>query len=110
MKRNKGTGFLFFCFAALLLSSCGKGYQVRFTNYYIEEMDSVIVGNNKIVFTDVKPEAATGYKKLSKGDYAILFITKTKKKFTGTINVPTTGTGKRTIEIDGITQVAILEQ
>lgn len=104
------TGFLFFCFAVFFLSSCGKGYKVRFTNYYTEQMDSVIIGNNKIVFTTVLPEATTDFTTLSKGNYSVKFISKSKKVFNSTISIPKTGTGKRTIQIDGITQVSILEE
>ena len=83
---------------------------MRFTNYYIEQMDSVVVGNNKVVFKDVLPEATTEFNNLSKGDYNIRFVSKTKKRFTSKISIPKNGTGKRTIQIDGITQVSILEE
>lgn len=93
-----------------ILVSCDKGYQVRFTNFYIEPMDSVIVGNNKIVYKDVALETTTDYYKLAKGKYAIRFITKTKKNFYSSISIPSKGTGKRTIQIDGIEQVSIFEE
>jgi len=110
MRTLNSASFLTVCLAALLFTSCGKGYQVRFSNFYTEKMDSVVVGNNKIVFTGVKPESVTDFKKLSSGDYAILFITQSKKKFNSSISIPKTGTGNRTIQIDAIKQIAVLEQ
>jgi len=96
--------------AALALVSCDKGYEVRFTNYYIEPMDSVVVGTDKIVYKSVDLETTTDYYKLSKGKHAIRFVTKTKKKFYSSITIPSKGSGKRTIQIDGIEQVSIFEE
>ena len=73
-------------------------------------MDSVVVGNNKIVYKNVALETSTDYFDLSKGKYGITFITKTKKKFYSNITIPSKGTGKRTIQIDGIEQVSIFEE
>lgn len=101
--------YLLIC-TALGLVSCDKGYEVRFTNYYIEPMDSVVVGSNKIVYKSVDLETTTDYYKLSKGKYTILFITKTKKKFYSNITIPSKGSGKRTIQIDGIEQVSVFEE
>ncbi|MDI1356432.1 MAG: hypothetical protein PSX36_16060 [bacterium] len=94
----------------VILSSCDKGYEVRFTNYYIEPMDSVVVGNNAIVFKNVELQKTTDFTKLSKGTYQIRLITTTKKRFYTSLTIPKTGTGKRTIQIDAITQMAILEE
>jgi len=62
MKKNKVTVFFCFCLAALLFTSCGKGYDVRFSNYYIEDMDSVVIGNDKIIFTNIKWKRPPGTK------------------------------------------------
>jgi len=95
------------CFA---LASCDKGYEIRFTNYYIEPIDSVVIGSNKIVFKSIALETSTDYSQISKGNYGIQIITKTKKHFYSSIFISSKGTGKRTIQIDGIEQISILEE
>lgn len=94
----------------VILVSCDKGYQVRFTNYYIEPIDSVVIGNNKIVFKSIALETSTDYSQISKGSYGIQIITKTKKHFYSSIFISSKGSGKRTIQIDGIEQISILEE
>lgn len=102
---------LIFAFLICLsFASCDKGYEVRFTNFYIEPMDSVVIGSNKIVFKQVALETTTDFQKLSKGKYNIQFITKTKKRFHSSITIPSKGTGKRTIQIDGIEQISVFEE
>lgn len=101
---------IFLVLLVLIQVSCDKGYEVRFTNYYIEPMDSVIIGNRLIVFTAVELQASTGYSKIQKGKHAIECISKTKKRFSSEINIPSSGKGKRTIQIDGINQISILEE
>jgi hypothetical protein len=101
---------LFFLPLLLLVASCDKGYQVRFTNYYIEPMDSVIIGNNYIVFTDIDLESTTDYKKLMSGKHWIRYVSRTNKKFYSTMVIPSKGSGKRTVQIDGIEQISILEE
>ena len=93
-----------------MLSSCDKGYEVRFTNYYIEPMDSVVLGNNKIVFVKIGLENSSDFSKISKGTYPITLISQSKKKFYTSIVIPKKGSGKRTIQIDGISQISILEE
>lgn len=94
----------------LLFASCDKGYEVRFTNYYIEPMDSVVIGSNKLVMKNIEIMTSTDYNKLAKGKYNIECISHSKKRFSSTINIPSSGSGKRTIQIDGISQIAVLEQ
>jgi hypothetical protein len=110
MKALKTLKFIFFGLIGFLLTSCDKGYDIRFTNYYIEPMDSVIVGDNKIVFTAIELQATTGYKEIKKGKYSIECISRTKKKFYSSITIPGKGEGKRTIQIDGVNQISILEE
>jgi hypothetical protein len=96
--------------SAILMTSCDKGFEVRFSNYYIEPLDTVIIGNNKIIFQGIEPEATTSFSKISKGKYSITCISRTKKKFYSSIQIPRQGSGKRTIQIDGISQISILEE
>lgn len=95
---------------SILLSACSKGYEVRLTNYYTEALDSVVIGNNDLVYTNVEFKATTNYYKLNKGKYPVLFIPKSKKKIKSSIHIPKSGSGKRTIQIDAIEQVFIFEE
>jgi hypothetical protein len=94
----------------MFLCSCDKGYEVRFSNFYITPMDSVTINGTSIVFTNIGLQTTTDYKKISKGKYAVSMVARDKKKFSTTLNVPSNGTGKYTIQIDGISQVAVLEE
>src|ERR1700733_12021389 len=86
----------------LFLSSCDKSYQVRFTNYYIEEMDSVIVGDKNAVFTNVNLETSSSYTTIKTGNYMVKCVSKSKKKFYSSINFSTNSAEKRSIQLDGI--------
>jgi len=108
--RNSKITYFFLFFISLLFAACDKGYQVRFTNFYIEPMDSVVIGNNKIVYKNVALETTTEYMKLTNGKYHITFTTKTKKKFYSSIYIPKSGSGNRTIQIDAIEQIGIFEE
>lgn len=91
----------------LAITSCGKGYEVRVTNRYIEDMDSVIVGD-KIAFVNIIRPGSSEYQKLEKGTYNVYFITKTKQRFNSSITIPKRKQGKRTIQIDGGGLITIL--
>jgi len=80
MKILRSTLRLSIFVVALCLGSCDKGYQVRFTNYYIETMDSVIIGNNTLVFTNIPLLSQSDYSKIGSGDYKITCVTNNKKK------------------------------
>jgi len=94
----------------LLLSSCDKGYEARFVNYYNERMDSVIVGASGAIFTNVDFKQTTTYLPVKQGKHALEFITASKRRFRGLFTVPANGTGRYTIQIDGIQQISILEE
>ncbi|MDP1800183.1 MAG: hypothetical protein Q8L81_02435 [Bacteroidota bacterium] len=93
----------------ILLTACGKGYEVRVTNYNTELLDTVIVGKQQLIFANIERQSTTEYKKIDSGDQFIRIITKTKKEYTSTIPVPKKGTGKRTIQIDGLNRISVLE-
>ena len=95
---------------SLLIISCTKDYQVRVTNYNTEVLDTVIIGNDKIIFTAIKKETTTDYKTIPKGNYTIKCISKIKKVYTSTLSIPKKEGGKRTIQIDGLNAVSILEE
>lgn len=92
-----------------ILPSCSKGYEVKFTNYYIEPMDSVVIGNNLVVFTNVYQETASDYRKIQKGKHTVKFVSGTKKVFYSVLSVSGSGSGKLNILIDGINQISVLE-
>ncbi|MBA3663927.1 MAG: hypothetical protein H0W61_06925 [Bacteroidetes bacterium] len=94
-------------FLCLLFASCGKGYEVRVTNYYVEDMDSVTVGD-KLTFKDVLRPGSTEYEKLAMGTYSIKCVTKTKKRINSSITIPKRKSGKRTIQIDGMGTILVV--
>ena len=99
------------CFGVVLtfFSSCNKGYEVSFSNYYTDTMDSVIVGNNAVVFVNVAPGTKTGYQKIGKGKHTVRMIARSKKSIYAQLNIAGSGSGRRVIQIDAIEQVSILE-
>jgi hypothetical protein len=99
---------IFILFSLFVLGSCSKGYEVRFTNYFIEKIDSVSMGS-QAVFTSIAFQASTDYQAVPRGQYDIKIVSISKKRFTAQVFVPGNGTGKRTIQIDGIGQVSFLE-
>lgn len=109
MRNIRAAHIVFFTFLLLLLCSCDKGYQVRFVNYYTEPMDSVVVGNDVVVFTGIDPEAETAYEKIKKGTYKVVCTARSKKKFSSQITIPRSGSGKRSIQIDAVNSFSILE-
>ena len=109
MKKIKFLFITVLSLVCIIFSSCGKGYETRVTNYDNEPLDTVIIGNGVIIFTQIEREATTEYRKITSGDQSIKFITKTKKVYNATISIPKKGTGKRTIQIDGLNNVSILE-
>lgn len=100
----------FFLVFLVLMSSCDKGYEVRFTNYYLEPIDSVVVGANEIVFKSIPFNGTTEFVKLRQGTYGVNITSSSKKKFSTSITIPKSGTGKRTIQIDGTKAIYILEE
>lgn len=73
-------------------------------------MDSVVIGNNQVVFTNIGLEQTTELRKISRGKHFFTLTTKTKKKFYSSFFVPSKGSGNRTIQIDAIKQIFVLEE
>jgi hypothetical protein len=94
----------------IFITSCGKGYQVRFANYANEHIDSLVVGNSFVVFLNVAKNSTTEFNKLKKGKHTIKCITKSKKRLSSTITIPRGGKGNRTIQIDGLNLITVLEE
>ena len=99
-----------FLFILLLFYSCDKGYQVRFTNYYTEPMDTVTIGQGVGLFVNVPFNVPTKFMSIKKGTYIIRMVSKSRAIIHSSITIPDKGTGKRTIEIDGLKTVNILEE
>ena len=99
-----------FCYTLLiaLCFACKNDYKIRVTNYYIEALDTVIVGKNKLVFDNVQRQSTTEYKKIENGTFGVLCISKNKTKFSTNVTIPVKGNGNRTIQIDGLGKISIL--
>ncbi len=109
--RNFKSLFTLILFAvAIIFSSCSKGYEVRVSNFNNETLDSVVIGANTIVFTQVEKQATTEFRKIKAGTYNVTFITKAKNEYGSSITIPKKDGGKRTIQIDGINSISILEE
>lgn len=93
----------------LLLSSCDKGYEVRFRSYYLEKVDSVIIGNRAVIFSDIPTYSATEFAKITRGQHAVTIKTETKQFFS-VCPIPGNGEGRRTLQIDAIGQITVLEE
>lgn len=98
-----------FIFLILLFSSCSKGSQVRFANYYIEKMDSVVIGNNEIIFTNILPQTNSDYANIKKGNYSVKCITKSKKIFISNLSISKNSSKKQSIQMDGLNKFSVLE-
>jgi hypothetical protein len=94
----------------LFFISCGKGYKVRVSNYSTERIDSVVIGNNKLILKEIDPEKTTDLYSLSKGNYSVTFINKSKKRFSTKLFISSEGGGQRTLQIDGLNQISVLEE
>ena len=99
-----------FIFVALFFISCGKGYKVRVSNYSTERIDSVIIGNNKLVFKEIDQEQTTDLYSLSKGNYNVTFINRSKRRFFTNLFISSKGGGQRTLQIDGLNHISVLEE
>lgn len=91
-----------------LLSSCSKGYEARVINLNLEKLDSVIVGKNVLVFTDVDLQQKTDYQNLKSGTYTLQFVTKSKKRYSTEFTIPSKGKGKRSLQVDAINNISII--
>jgi hypothetical protein len=105
---------LFFKYSLLLLPvmmlvSCGKGYKIRCSNFYTEDLDTVKIGKD-IIFTNIKKYATSDFEKIKRGQYPITFITNKKEFFYSSIFIPGSGGGERTVQIDAAEQISILEE
>lgn len=96
-------------FFLAIFSACEKGYEARVVNYYNESMDTVVVGESGALFTNVTLKQVTSYLPVKQGKHRLQFITHSKKRIYGNFEVPSTGSGRYTIQIDGIQQISILE-
>jgi hypothetical protein len=109
MNFKKHIALVLFAMSTFLIS-CDKGYTVRFTNYSQHPIDSLIIGENTLVFSNVEIQTETEYKPIKKGKYAIECVTKSKNRYFSSITIPSSGSGTRSIQIDGTNTVVVLEQ
>ena len=94
----------------VVLGACDKGgYQVRFTNLYTEEIDTLVVGLSGASFSNIEVKSTTEYQNAKQGTHALRFVTRSGQRFFGSFRVPSKGSGKYTIQIDGIKQINVYE-
>jgi len=77
---------------------------------YVEKMDSVVVGKNKIVFTNIERAGVTSYTAIARGQYDAKCVSRSKKRFTVTFFVSGKGTGTKTIQVDATGQTQLIEE
>jgi hypothetical protein len=99
---------LFFYPLLFFFCSCDKGYTIRFHNLYTEPMDSVVVGKNKIVFTDIPALSATDYTNIARGQYEAKCVSHSKKRFSVSFFVSGKGSGTKTIQVDASGQTQLI--
>ena len=92
-----------------LVTGCSKGYRVRVSNFYYEKIDSVIVGNRALIFTDLDTGATSAYQHIVSGEHSVQFVVSDGRRFFGLAPLRKGGSGDRTIQIDGLRQVVVLE-
>lgn len=90
--------------------SCDKGYEVRFTNYNLERIDTLVVGKTGLVFLNTDKQGTTDFKPVTRGNHYLKFVSKSGKRYSAFMYIPGKGTGKRTIQIDAINQISVLEE
>lgn len=101
---------IIFAFFSCCLGSCDKGYDLRFINYYVEPMDSVVIGSNAIVFTNIETQNSSAFMPIKKGNYSVTCIGKSKKRFLTEIEIPSKGSGQRSLQMDGLATFVLLEE
>lgn len=101
---------LIFGFLSLWMVSCDKGYDLRFINYYVEPMDSVVIGSSAIVFTNIETQNSSAFMSIKKGKYTVTCISKSKKQFLTEIEIPSKGSGQRSLQMDGLATFVLLEE
>ena len=101
--------YLYLVLPLMALYSCTKGYEIRCSNFYTEDMDTVKIGND-IIFTNVKKYSTSDFANIKRGQYAITFISGKREYFHSSIFIPGKGKGKRTVQIDAAEQISILEE
>ena len=97
------------CSLSIALLSCDKGYRVRFANYHTERMDTVLIGEN-VSFNHVEPQQVTDYLKVTRGTHSVYLVTKSGLKYYSEMKIPSGGSGDRTLQIDAISQIDVLEK
>lgn len=97
-------------FVFFMLASCDKGYRVRFRNFSTSVMDSVIIGDMQVVFTNVETQTTTDYVNITRGNHGVTFVPKSKKRVYSYMKIPSKGEGDKTLQIDAINQVATLDE
>jgi len=94
-------------FVVAVLTSCEVGYEIRFSNYSTEVADSVIIGDQKIVYTTVPEMTSTPYQPIKRGHYDISIKMQSGKRYTSNTFISGIGSGKLSLQVDAIGQVSV---
>ncbi len=91
----------------VFITACDTGYEIRFSNYSTEVADSVVIGNNTIVYTDIPEMTSSAYQPIKRGHYDIRLLMKSGKTYTSNTFISGFGTGKLSLQVDAIGQVSV---
>ena len=105
----KKSVLLYLIAPVFILISCKKNHDVRFVNYSTERMDSVTIGSNTLVFTNIERLSQSSYSGIKKGEYAVNCVSESKKRYSAVLSISNDDHGKRSIQIDGTGAISILE-
>jgi hypothetical protein len=95
--------------ALIFLCACKKGYRIRVSNYYLEKFDSVVIGSHAVSFTAIEPGSTTDYKSVTSGNHSVRFVTEDRHVFYALAPLPSGSGGDRTLQVDGLQAVTVLE-
>jgi hypothetical protein len=94
-------------FGVLFISSCDKGYEIRFSNYSTEIADSVLIGDHKIIYTKIPEMTSSDYQPIKRGHYDISILMRSGKRYYSNTFVSGFGSGKLSLQVDAIGQVSV---
>ncbi|MBS1650453.1 MAG: hypothetical protein JSU07_00445 [Bacteroidetes bacterium] len=98
------------CTSIFLITSCQKDFQLRFSNLYTEDIDSVLVGNKTAVFTSIARQTKSSYQSIKVGSYNVVCVTKSKVRLPFNINLSGRSGGNRTMQLDGVGSFVVIEE
>ena len=93
---------------ALALLSCTKQHRVRVSNYSLQEIDSVIIGSQRVTFANIEHGVTTEYQPITSGNHYVRFVCG-DEHFSGTAPIGKSDGPDFTIQVDGLRAINTLE-